>query len=36
VKRFADRMIGSPEVYGHKEREPEQSVNFVTRRVHPQ
>jgi isoamylase len=30
VRRFADRMIGSPEVYGHKEREPEQSVNFVT------
>ena len=30
VKRFADRMIGSPELYGHKEREPEQSVNFVT------
>jgi glycogen operon protein len=30
VKRFADRMIGSPEIYGHKEREPEQSVNFVT------
>jgi len=29
-KRFADRMIGSPELYGHKEREPEQSVNFVT------
>ncbi len=28
--RFADRMIGSPDVYGHKEREPEQSVNFVT------
>jgi isoamylase len=28
--RFADRLIGSPEVYGHKEREPEQSVNFVT------
>ncbi len=28
--RFADRMVGSPEVYGHKEREPEQSVNFVT------
>jgi glycogen operon protein len=23
-------MVGSPEVYGHKEREPEQSVNFVT------
>ena len=30
LKRFADRMIGSPEVYGHEEREPEQSVNFVT------
>ena len=30
LKRFADRFIGSPEVYGHKEREPEQSVNFVT------
>ena len=22
--------IGSPEIYGHKEREPEQSINFVT------
>ncbi len=30
VKRVADRMMGSPEIYGHKEREPEQSVNFVT------
>jgi glycogen operon protein len=30
LQRFADRFIGSPEVYGHKEREPEQSVNFVT------
>jgi isoamylase len=30
VGRFADRLLGSPEVYGHKEREPEQSVNFVT------
>ena len=30
VARFADRLIGSPEIYGHKEREPEQSVNFVT------
>jgi len=28
--RFADRLVGSPEVYGHKDREPEQSVNFVT------
>ena len=30
LARFADRMVGSPEVYGHKQREPEQSVNFVT------
>jgi isoamylase len=30
VTRFADRLIGSPEIYGHEEREPEQSVNFVT------
>jgi glycogen operon protein len=28
--RFADRMIGSPQIYGHENREPEQSVNFVT------
>jgi glycogen operon protein len=26
----ADRIVGSPEIYGHKEREAEQSVNFVT------
>ena len=26
----ADRVLGSPEIYGHKEREAEQSVNFVT------
>jgi isoamylase len=30
VRRLADRMVGSPEIYGHKEREAEQSVNFVT------
>jgi glycogen operon protein len=30
LRRFADRMIGSPAIYGHEEREPEQSVNFVT------
>lgn len=30
VRRLADRMLGSPEIYGHKQREPEQSVNFVT------
>src|SRR5512136_613927 len=30
LARFADRLVGSPEIYGHEEREPEQSVNFVT------
>jgi glycogen operon protein len=30
ARRVADRMVGSPEIYGHKEREAEQSVNFVT------
>jgi glycogen operon protein len=30
VARFADRFFGSPEIYGHKQREAEQSVNFVT------
>jgi glycogen operon protein len=30
VGQLADRLIGSPEIYGHKEREAEQSVNFVT------
>jgi isoamylase len=30
VRRFADRFVGSPEIYGHKERDAEQSVNFVT------
>jgi glycogen operon protein len=30
VTRFADRFVGSPELFAHEEREPEQSVNFVT------
>jgi len=30
VGRAADRLLGSPAIYGHKEREVEQSVNFVT------
>jgi isoamylase len=30
AKRLADRLVGSPELYGHKGREAEQSVNFVT------
>jgi glycogen operon protein len=28
--RVADRLVGSPEIYLHKDREVEQSVNFVT------
>jgi glycogen operon protein len=30
VSNFADRLVGSPEVYQHEQREAEQSVNFVT------
>jgi glycogen operon protein len=30
VRRLADRLVGSPELYGHEEREAEQSLNFVT------
>jgi isoamylase len=30
VTRIADRFLGSPEIYGHKQREAEQSVNFAT------
>jgi len=30
VTHMADRLTGSPEIYAHKEREAEQSVNFVT------
>src|SRR5262249_54306568 len=30
VERFADRLLGSPSLYAHKQREPEASVNFVT------
>ncbi len=30
LARFADRMIGSPQLYLHEQRDPEQSVNFVT------
>jgi glycogen operon protein len=28
--RVADRLLGSPQIYGRKDREPEVSVNFVT------
>ncbi len=30
VTRVADRLLGSPEIYGREGREAEQSVNFVT------
>jgi len=30
VGRVADRLLGSPQIYGHQEREAEQSINFVT------
>jgi glycogen operon protein len=30
VSNLATRLLGSPDIYGHKEREPEQSINFVT------
>jgi glycogen operon protein len=30
VTRVADRLVGSPEIYGYKDREAEESVNFVT------
>jgi glycogen operon protein len=26
----AQRLLGSPDIYGYREREPEQSINFVT------
>jgi glycogen operon protein len=28
--RFADRFVGSPQIYAHEEREAEQSINFAT------
>jgi len=30
VRRLARRLLGSPDLYSHEAREPEQSVNFVT------
>ena len=30
VQAFAHRLTGSPDVFGHEEREAEQSINFVT------
>jgi glycogen operon protein len=30
VTRFVSRLVGSPDLYAQQEREPEQSINFVT------
>ena len=30
VQRLAQRVLGSPDIFGREEREPEQSINFVT------
>ena len=30
VSRVASRLLGSPDIYAHEEREPEQSINFIT------
>ena len=30
IRNFADRLLGSPAIYSHEEREAEQSVNFIT------
>ncbi len=30
VQKIGPRLLGSPDIYGHAAREPEQSVNFVT------
>jgi len=30
VRGVAARILGSPDIYGHKQREAEQSINFVT------
>ncbi len=30
VSEVAARLLGSPDIYGYEEREPEQSINFIT------
>jgi isoamylase len=30
ISKLVTRLVGSPDIYGHREREPEQSINFVT------
>ena len=30
ISKFVSRILGSPDVYGHENREAEQSINFIT------
>ncbi len=30
ISRFVARLLASPDIYSHREREPEQSINFIT------
>jgi isoamylase len=30
VRSLAQRVLGSPDIFGHEEREPEQSINFLS------
>jgi len=30
TRKVSHRMVGSPDVFGHREREPEQGINFIT------
>ena len=30
ISRFVSRLLASPDIYGHRGREPEQSINFIT------
>jgi glycogen operon protein len=30
VSKLATRLVGSPDIYGFQDREPEQSINFIT------
>ena len=30
IYSFVARLLASPDIYGHQEREPEQSINFIT------
>ncbi len=30
IHRFVARLLASPDIYGHRDREPEQSINFIT------